>query len=521
MRNHHRCMDYSKQKEAEIAKSIIPLRIIKYSIKMSVKSNSRFGASLTKSLLIALAAILLLETVSVSCAEEYVYYGVVPGKIQYAVPSHPVHGAILPGAGFEIDPLTPASSALVSIVALQDDTDVRVYTLPDNTLAAEDSLNTMEKQFVRLPNGTKFKVVSNHLVTVMLLGGNVGGEELDPSMKEGPTVATFYTSTDGTYVGKEFIFVACQGLRFLPYRILALEDAEVTLTREDGVEDSFDLEANTYQELSLTPFKAYRAESTGNIMIQSEGPGGRSFNVPSPEGGFVGKVFYSTCLRDSFLSWDTIEDFGFRISALEDAKVTIWDVEFKRTIAEFEVQGGGGVGFKPDADEIMVQSDKAITFSFVHNGSLRRSYGWGYGAGASFMGIKPNEEALIFLSSNSSVEAYIFAYEDTLINVDDVSISLEPDSYFLLTVPGTHKIVSNKNVIVQVIHWPLNPTIQGISSFGVVIPCIQTIDLPTNVSLIPLAQEGFSSTYLIVGGGAAIAAVAVALVALMMRRRTK
>ena len=521
MCNHHRCMDYSKQKEAEIAKSIKPLRIIKCPIEMFVKNNSRFSASLTKFLLVALAAILLLETVSVSCSEEYVYYGVVPGKIQYAVPSHPVHGAILPGAGFEIDPRFNASSALVSIVALQDDTDVRVYTLPDNTLAAEDSLNTMEKQFVRLPNGTGFKVISNHLVTVMLLGGNVGGEELDPSMKEGPTPATFYTSTDGTYVGKEFIFVACQGLRFLPYRILALEDAEVTLTREDGVEDSFDLEANTYEELSLTPFKAYRAESTGKIMIQSDGPGGRSFDVPSPEGGFVGKVFYSTCLRDSFLSWDTIEDFGFRISAMEDAKVIIWDVEFKRTIAEFEVQGGGGVGFKPNADEIMVESDKPITFAFVHNGSLRRSYGWGYGAGVTYMGVKPNEEALIYLSSNSSVEAYIFAYEDTIVNVDDVSMSLEPDSYFLLDVPGTHKIVPNKNVIVQVIQWPLNPPIQGIQSFGVLIPCIQTIDLPTNVSLIPLAQEGFSSTYLIVGAGAAIAVVAVALVVIMMKRRTK
>jgi hypothetical protein len=465
--------------------------------------------------------ILLLGTVSASRSEEYTYYGVVPGRIHYAVPKHYTFGSLIRGGAFEIDPPSVAGSALVSIVAHQDDTEVEVHTLEDNRLVAEATLNTMEKEFVRLPNGTKFKVVSNHLVTVMLLGGNVGGEELDPSMREGPTPATFYTSTDGTYVGKEFIFVACQGLMFLPYRILALEDAEVTLTDEDGVEDSFSLEANTYESLSLTAFKAYRAESTGNIMIQSDGPGGRSFDVPSPEGGFVGKVFYSSCLRSSFTSWDTIEVFGFRISALENTKVTVWDVEFKRTIAEFEVQGGGGVGFKPDAHEIMVESDKAITFSFVHNGSLRRSYGWGQGAGASFMGIKPNEEALIFLSSNSSVEAYIFAYEVTLVNVDDVSMSLEPDSYFLLTVPGTHKIVPNKNVIVQVIHWPLNPPIQGIPSFGATIPCIQTIDLPTNVSLIPLAQEGFATTYLIVGAGAAIAAVAVALVVIMMKRRTK
>ncbi|MFB0503251.1 MAG: hypothetical protein ACETWE_05410 [Candidatus Bathyarchaeia archaeon] len=467
-----------------------------------------------------LVLILLLGTVSASVSEEYTYYGVVPGRIHYAVPKHYTFGSLIRGGAFEIDPPTVAGSALVSIVALQDDTEVEVHTLEDNRLVAEATLNTMEKEFVRLQNGTRFKVVSNHLVTVMLLGGNVGGEELDPSMREGPTPATFYTSTDGTYVGKEFIFVASQGLTGFPYRILALEDAEVTITREDGDEDSFTLQANTYESLSLTAFKAYKVESTGNIMIQSDGPGGRSFNVPSPEGGFVGKVFYSTCLRDSFTAWDTIEDFGFRISSMEDSRVTVWDVEFKRTIGEFEIKGGEGVGFKPKADEIMIEGDKPIVFSFVHNGSLRRSFGWGYGAGVTYMGVKPNEETPIYFSSNSSVEAYIFAYEDTLVKIDDVSMNLKPDSFFLLTVPGTHKIMSDKNVVIQVIHWPLTPPIQGIASFGVVMPCIQTTNLTPDVSLTPMVTEGFNMTYITIGIAAA-AVVAAAAVFIVMKRRTR
>ncbi len=118
------------------------------------------------------------------------------------------------------------------------------------------------------------------------------------------------------------------------------------------------------------------------------------------------------------------------------------------------------------------------------------------------------------------MEAYIFAYEDTVVNVDDVSISLEPDSYFLLTVPGTHKIVSDRNIVIQVIHWPLNPPIQGIPSFGAVIPCIQTIHLATDVSLTPMGvEEGFSTTYIIIGAGVAVAAVALGFI--MMRRRAK
>jgi len=136
------------------------------------------------------------------------------------------------------------------------------------------------------------------------------------------------------------------------------------------------------------------------------------------------------------------------------------------------------------------------------------------------MGVKPNEETLIYLSSNSSVEAYIFAHEDTLVNIDDVSLNLKPDSFFLLTIPGTHKIMSDKNVVIQVIHWPLTPPIQGIASFGVVMPCIQTTNLTPDVSLTPMVTEGFNITYIIIGIAAA-AVVAAAAVFIVMKRRTR
>ncbi|MEM2028840.1 MAG: hypothetical protein QXS05_05620, partial [Candidatus Bathyarchaeia archaeon] len=52
--------------------------------------------------------------------EEYVYYGVIPSRIYFAEPSRPLHGAIDPTAGFEIDPLSVARSTLIAIIALQD-----------------------------------------------------------------------------------------------------------------------------------------------------------------------------------------------------------------------------------------------------------------------------------------------------------------------------------------------------------------------------------------------------------------
>jgi hypothetical protein len=472
-----------------------------------------------KFLIIFLVFSSLLGASFVQCSEEFVYYGVVPGRIHHAEPREESGGVINMTAGFEIDPDSVASYALISLVAAQDDTNVKVYTLEDDTWAfhAELNLNMMEKRFISLPNGTIFKVGSNHLVSAMLLG------EGDPNISKGsgPTPSTFYPSMDGCYVGKEFVFVTSQWVFGSPYTILALEDAEVTVAREDDVKTSFTLKANAYKELQLEPFSAYRVESTGNIMIQSGGPGDqytarRSFFVPTAKGGFLGEVFYSISTTD----WDPTEDYGFRISALEDARAAIWDVQSELKIQEFEVEGGGGVVVKPKAQEIMMESDNPVTFSFVHNGSLEMTHGWGYGAGVTYMGLRPNEEALIYLPLKSRVEAYVFAYEDTLVKIDGIPMPIKADSFFLLTLPGNRRITPDKNVVIQTIHWPLIPSIQGIASFGVVVPCIQTVDVVPNVKLTPLeAGQGFPTTYVIVGVAAVITIAGSALVA--VRRRAK
>ena len=105
---------------------------------------------------------------------------------------------------------------------------------------------------------------------------------------EGPIPCTFFTSADGNYVGKKFVFVACQAVGGESYRILALENAEVTVTREDGTEKSFSLQANAYEDVMLLALKSYEIESTGNIMVLSGDPTlRRSFFVPSVQGGSI------------------------------------------------------------------------------------------------------------------------------------------------------------------------------------------------------------------------------------------
>jgi hypothetical protein len=480
--------------------------------------NDRLPGSLSLRVSVSallLAALLLLpiipRTLPASTDEEYVYYGIIPHRIHFYQPKHMLSGgAFVLSEGWRLVKASVKAEGVISIIAVTDDTMVRVYELEGGSLVSEASLDALQKHYVELPNGTAFKVVSNRIVFVLTLSGKAPTANLTA----GPTPSGFYIAVNGGFIGREFMILASQGLTGLPYHIFSLEEAQVTITREDGEKQSFRLEANGHKRLGLKAYHAYKVESTGNIMIQAGNTGSRTYFVPSAEGGFVGRRFYS-CSRQS---WDPVEDYGFRIMAAEDVKVKIWDLEFKRLIDEVEVPGGSSVSVKPKAEAIVVESDKPITLEFVHSGGIKGYYGWRYGAGVAYMGVKPNVETLFFLPTNSSNQAYIFAYEETTVRVDDVPITIEADGYFVVTTPGLHKIVSDKNVVIQLVHWPLIPSVQGINGFGVAVPCIQTVNEASNVKLSPIGGEGFPMTYLIVGIVATAAVVGIGL--LMMKRRS-
>ena len=56
---------------------------------------------------------------------------------------------------------------------------------------------------------------------------------------------------------------------------------------------------------------------------------------------------------------------------------------------------------KPKADEIMIEGNKPITVALIHNGSLESG--------------RTNEETPFFIPTNATLEAYIFAYEDSVV----------------------------------------------------------------------------------------------------------
>jgi len=448
---------------------------------MTIKNNLRIN-DLFKSFLILFLTLGFLAGISVNCIDEYVYYGVIPSRLYLYRPYQTTHGSVDITKGWYLDKGSVQNSGFIAIVASKEDTHVKVYTLPEKRIVSEASLDFMESHFVQLPNGTVFKVVSDKPVTVLVFSGKIP----EPDAFEGITPNTFYLDVDGSYVGRDFVFMASQGLAGQPYHIFSLEPAEVTVIRDDGTKQSFRLNANEHKALSLKAFRVYQIKSTGNIMIQSGGVGGRSFFTPSAEGGFVGRRFYSA----SRTSWNTITQYGFRISSLHDANVKIWDLQYKRLIEELKVKAGETVSVKPKAADqavIAVESDKPITFEFVHDGDIEPL--WSYGAGVSYVFIRPNEETPLYFPTNSMVEVYVFAYEDTLVQIDDLVLEMKADSYIQVSLQGSHKISSDKNIIIEMIHWPLIPPVQGIQSFGVVAPSIQAVSKSTNIALTPIVTE--------------------------------
>jgi len=118
---------------------------------------------------------------------------------------------------------------------------------------------------------------------------------------------------------------------------------------------------------------------------------------------------------------------------------------------------------------------------------------------------------------NAHDEAYFFASESTQITIDGETQTIQADSPLLYTLLGTHTVLSDKNVVLQINFWSDEPDYQGLWFTGAAVPSIETVNDNPTVTITPLEGGGFPTTYIIIGGGAAAAVVVVVLV--MMRKR--
>ncbi|MFB0503768.1 MAG: hypothetical protein ACETWE_08040 [Candidatus Bathyarchaeia archaeon] len=427
-----------------------------------------------------LLTLMFLKVSHVQCSSEYTYYGYVPSRIWRAEPVLGWLSGVPVGEDWAIDPLTVTDFALLTAVAYKDDTEVEVYTLPDKELVKAATLPKMGKLFVKLHNGTFFKVRADKPLSIALVSGKIGGQDLDPSLDFSHVANSFYTSVDGGFVGKEFIFIASQGLSGLQYRVVALEECEVEVEDEDGnTVQTFRPSANEFEELILGAFKAYGLKSTGNIMVHTTSLG----FIPSVDGGYIGKHFFSTCQEEWWPSRARSPN-SFQISASQETKVTIYDVELRKFLEQLTVPSGENVIMKSVAKEIFIEADKPVTLVYVNNDGT-----YGYGAGLSFMGLGADQKALVYVPTDPTrQESYIFTCEETVVTIDSAPIKLSADSIFPLSA-GLHEIATDKNILIQSTYWAAHTPIQGIQSFAAVIPAVEMVNIREEVQLKPMTGE--------------------------------
>jgi len=441
----------------------------------------------------------------------YTYYGKVPERIwSYAYTT---------SGGWQImNP--PVSSFLLAIGAIEPDTTVRVVDLRTKTVIFEHTFSRFEKQYVVLNNGTVFKVSSNKPLNVLLLN-----LQSPPNASTGPVPHAFYPAVDGTYVGKRFVILASSDLNPW-YTIFALEDSEVSISREDGAEkQTFRLRANEYKRVLLRSWYTYEITSTGNIMVQCGDPHSywdthESYAIPSASGTFVGTDFFSY----SNLQWDPKEDVGFRVFALERTKVTVYDLERENVLEEFEMEPFSTYRFQAVTQAIRVSSKHPIQVMLVHEGDATKMAGRqanrenAYGAGVVFYTLPAGRKAVVYLPVNSTGEIVFFASDETILTIDDVTtIKLKPDEFYVLTQPGLHTVVADRDLAVQIIHWPKYPEYQGLWVSGTVLPAVETAGLAKEVELKEVA--GFAIDVRLIIAAVALLAAAVGL--MLARRRRK
>lgn len=464
--------------------------------------------------LTGLLALLFTSVLTVTAQPmKYTYYG--------KIPEHLWSYAYTTSGGWQL--LNgPASSFLLAIGAIEPNTNVEIIDLKTKQRIFQYSFKEFEKQYMILSNGTLFKVSSNKPVNILLLN-----LQNPPNATTGPVPHAFYPAVDGSYVGKRFVFLASSDLNPW-YTIFALEDSEVTVAREDGSDkQTFKLKANEYKRILLRSWYMYEVTSTGYIMIQCGDPHSYwdphdSYAMPSANGGFIGTDFFSY----SVMQWDPMEDVGFRVFALEPTKVTVYDLEKKNVLMEFEMDAFSTSRFQAVTQAVRVSSSKPIQVMLIHDGDITKMAGRqanrenAYGAGIIIYGVPAGRKAAAYLPVNSTGEIIIYASEETVLTIDEITtVKLKPDELYVLTQPGLHSIFTDKNVIVQVNHWPKYPEFQGLWVSGTVVPAIETAGLINEIELKEIT--GFTIDIGLIAALVVILGVVVAGLLFIRKKRSK
>jgi len=431
--------------------------------------------------------------------EEYTYYGYVPPRIWRVW--NPTFWQGEP-RGILVGNESISTRGILAITGNHDGTKVKVYTTPGMSLVQEYSMDKLDNVLVYLPNGTFFKVVSDKVVTVMLMGG-IRVEKAEA------TGSSFMTSTEGGFVGREFIFLSLRGVKeyFIDtvppgfaYAVYALEDSDVTIYENGSRLTEFKLSANQVREVQLKTFYLYDVVSTGRIMVETFFVE-RSLFFPSAQGGFLGTRFHG-----SGIAKEEVQTYDPRVrlvaTGTDDLKMSVVNIDYRRKALDVDVSTGTGQAFQVDALHLIAESNRPALLMHRSDDDT---------GGVAFAGLKGGQTAYIQVPEG---ESYIFSRVSTVVTIDDVQLRLPADGMATLT-EGLHKVSADQDVVIQVVQMARN---QGIETFGACVPSAQAMGMTyEGLSLKPPLGEELPWMYI-----AAVAVVAVvAIIVWQMRRRGK
>lgn len=364
-----------------------------------------------------------------------------------------------------------ALPARLDIIGINDSTSIEVFDLSTGDVVSSATLDRMEVHTVYLGTrvssttepdveGTYFKVVSDKLVSVCLMGGfeNLYGK-LNP-WYEDEGFSTIYPSTDGGFLGNEFIFMTTNScwspviyvLEWEVYHIFAIETSHVTVYDAEGLVTEFDVSAGSLEIISdMKTMNVYRIASTGRIMIAGLNMGSFIY-LPSMTGGFVGRNFAGTMPGSIYMS----PREAVMVAAQEDCEVSVYDLgrpgwhvaltgpDIKKTLAAREQWYD--ISMKIEIP-LRIESTGDITVLMGRGGiGLREPPPEHLGDDVAFLGARAGE-SLTFYAPTSAI---LFAPEDSTVEIDGVFVPMKADEYRML-LGGIHVIHADIPIIIEVL----------------------------------------------------------------------
>ncbi|MEM3046358.1 MAG: hypothetical protein QW057_04655 [Candidatus Bathyarchaeia archaeon] len=483
----------------------------------------------------------IVQPVRVAAAPLYEYYGYAPPSNFSGLDADPGAGpnfrygwVINQSTGYFIKDYGQVDNGTcyLFVIGYNDSTNVQVWdiTRPEPVLRESFQVNRMgvvnktaradNVYNTTIPSKTYFKVVADKPVAVMVGGGWNFGYGFD----------LFYPSTDGGYVGQEFIFMAIynrgRGERPAPGgTIFALEDAKVTVyDNKSAVYWEREMKANTSRTVAFLSGAVYRVVSTGRIMVATWSQWTVKA-VPAPLGGFRGTYFF---VYQDAGPHTTVERVAMIIVNQEKAShVKVVDTTNDQTMTEKDLSPHG-VWFltSQEADfmnkPVMVKSTNDVVVlsgtTYSMNPTPTNMF-----PDVTVVGVRANTPTTLYVIS----KAVAFSPRATArVSIGAVTLTIPQGRYAELPT-GLITVNSNSTLIVEIISQPsttyptsgdpvpLNPV--ALDSWGTYLLTADGAEL----TYPPPKPSGGMDVMLYGAVGGAVAVIAVVAVVFMRRSRKR